>query len=71
MKSYYGPFLQGKDLYWHWRKDCENFPAEYYAQIKVSIEFPKEINLCPKCNKLDLDEISSKRMTMSKTHTNN
>lgn len=64
MKNFFGPFLQGEDGYWHWRRECKNFPDNPYAKIIASINFPDEIELCQSCNSIDNDECSKKRMTM-------
>jgi len=65
MKNHLNPFTQGKDSLWHWKTECSDFPTEKNARVLVSISFPKDIELCPKCNEIYLHEASQKRMSMS------
>ncbi len=64
MRNHLSPFTQSKDSLWHWKKECEDFPTEKNARVLVSINFPKDVELCPKCNEIYLNEASQKRMTM-------
>ena len=64
MKNHLSPFVQSKDSLWHWKKECTDFPTEKNAKVLVTIHFPKDVELCQKCNAIYIAEASSKRMTM-------
>ncbi len=64
MKHHLSPFVQSKDSLWHWKKECAEYPTDKNAKVLVTIHFPNEIELCPKCNELYQAEAASKRMTM-------
>ena len=64
MKNHLKTFTQGKDSLWHWEKECADFPQEKNARVLVAINFPNDIELCPKCNEIYLNDAASNRMTM-------
>lgn len=64
MKNHFNTFTQGKDSLWHWKKECSDFPNEKNARELVCINFPKDIELCPKCNEIQMNDNLHKPMAM-------
>ncbi len=64
MKNHLNSFTQGKDSLWHWKGECADFPTHKNARELVSINFPNDIELCPKCKEIYESEVASKSMTM-------
>jgi hypothetical protein len=53
MNKFYGPFYEGENEIWHWRKDCPDFPSHPNPKMMVSSSFPDKIELCSTCQQLD------------------
>ncbi len=63
MKSFYGPFFQGEEGMWHWRKECPGFPAHANPKMMVSSSYPEKVELCDQCSKIDeTDAVSNMKV---------